>query len=219
MRLGVRRHRLSRWMRFSQSRISWIISTKHPLSVSDHFWSTNLHRHQLHSGASSVQVSRLSSNVRPLNYIRKCSCLLVNKFPNEHSGICTAIDKIIRHLCFYWILLREVIYILCLDGMLEKTLTSSLVKIFGKKKKTNKKQLIFQQNALYHTAQNMIEHLWACIKKNICNRKCKSIAELKKVVLEEWEKISPSICKRLVNSLPRWIGEEKGEITKYWSKH
>lgn len=80
MRLGVRRYGLPRRMRFSQSRISWTVSAKHPLPVPDHFWPTNLHRHQLHGGASSVQVSaRPSDNVKSHGK-RSCSPL-VNKFP------------------------------------------------------------------------------------------------------------------------------------------
>ena len=51
-------------MRFSQSRISWTVSTKHPLPVPDHFWPANLHCHQLHGGASSVQVSARLSDIK-----------------------------------------------------------------------------------------------------------------------------------------------------------
>jgi len=44
-------------------------------------------------------------------------------------------------------------------------------------------------------------------------------AELEKVALEEWEKISPLINKRLINSLPKEIEDViKGGITD-WSKH
>lgn len=122
--------------------------------------------------------------------------------------------------------------------MLEQTLKSSIVKIFGEERE----QVKFQQdNAPCHTARrsiawyrqnrvellewppqspdlNPIEHLWAHVKKYIHARKCNSITHLKKVVVEKWEKISASICKQLVHSLPKRIAEvikHNGGPTKY----
>lgn len=124
--------------------------------------------------------------------------------------------------------------------MLEQTLKSSMAKVFG----GEKEQMIFQQdNAPCHTARksiawfqknrinllewpaqspdlNPIEHLWAHLRKHIYIRKCNSITELKKTILEEWEKISPSVCKRLVHSLPNCkriteVTKHNGGTTKY----
>lgn len=117
MRLGVRRHGLPRRMRFSQSRISWTVSAELPLSVPDHLRSADLHRHQLHGGASSVQVSaRLSHNVRLPSYMGKRSySALVNKFPisNEYPGI-YPLGSARKHvlLLFYLILRRANYYVI-----------------------------------------------------------------------------------------------------------
>ncbi|XP_018371229.1 PREDICTED: transposable element Tc1 transposase [Trachymyrmex cornetzi] len=65
---------------------------------------------------------------------------------------------------------------------------------------------------------NPIEHLWAHLKKHVRARKCTSITELKKAIFEEWEKISPTICERLVHSLPKRIAEvikNNGGPSKY----
>lgn len=67
MRLGVRGHRLPRRMRPSQSRIPRAVSVEHPLPVSDHVCPASLHRHQLHGGAASLQVSA-RPQVRPSDY-------------------------------------------------------------------------------------------------------------------------------------------------------
>jgi transposase len=50
---------------------------------------------------------------------------------------------------------------------------------------------------------NPIEHLWAYLKKKIRQRKSKNIEELKKIIKEEWEQISPDFCKKLVFSMPK----------------
>lgn len=65
---------------------------------------------------------------------------------------------------------------------------------------------------------NPVEHLWTYVKKRIHTRNCNSISELKKMVFDKWEKISPSICKQLVHSLPKRIAEVikyNGGPTKY----
>lgn len=72
MRLGVRGHGLPRRMRPSQSRIPRAVSTEHPLPLLDHLWPANLHRHQLHGGASSLQVSaRPWNNDHELSSVRR----------------------------------------------------------------------------------------------------------------------------------------------------
>lgn len=65
---------------------------------------------------------------------------------------------------------------------------------------------------------NPIEHLWSILKNKVRQRQVSSRADLIKVLKEEWEAISPSITKNLVNSVPRRLRaviESKGYPTKY----
>ncbi|KAI8116222.1 Transposable element Tcb1 transposase [Lucilia cuprina] len=65
---------------------------------------------------------------------------------------------------------------------------------------------------------NVIEHLWAELKKRVAKRKPKSIATLKEVVTEEWYNIEPEFCKKLVESIPRRLEaviRNRGKSTKY----
>ena len=50
---------------------------------------------------------------------------------------------------------------------------------------------------------NLIEHLWVRLKRQVSSKNVSSKTELKQVVTEEWNKIQPSTCKRLVNSMQR----------------
>lgn len=65
---------------------------------------------------------------------------------------------------------------------------------------------------------NVIEHLWAELKKRVAKRKVSNISALKTVVMEEWETIEPSFCKNLVESMPRRLEatvKNNGNSTKY----
>ena len=48
---------------------------------------------------------------------------------------------------------------------------------------------------------NPIEHLWGILKRNVHKYNAKSKEDLKRIVAIEWEKISPEICRKLVNSM------------------
>lgn len=50
-----------------------------------------------------------------------------------------------------------------------------------------------------------IENLWRILKKNIARHKTKNKNELKSRILEEWEKISPAVCYKLVATMPKRI--------------
>lgn len=54
---------------------------------------------------------------------------------------------------------------------------------------------------------NVIEHLWAHLKQKLKNKKPSSISELKRVLQEEWENISPNTTKNLVSSMPKRLKE------------
>lgn len=65
---------------------------------------------------------------------------------------------------------------------------------------------------------NPIEHLWEHLDRQIHKKALSSLAELKKVILSEWEKIPASVTKKLVDSMPRRllaVRESKGFPTKY----
>ena len=48
-----------------------------------------------------------------------------------------------------------------------------------------------------------IEHLWAILKRGVHKVSIKSKNHLKKVVIREWEAISPEICRNLANYMHR----------------
>ncbi|KAK9712811.1 hypothetical protein QE152_g24707 [Popillia japonica] len=50
---------------------------------------------------------------------------------------------------------------------------------------------------------NVIQNLWAVWDNNIRNHKISSRDELKKVLLGEWQKITPQITKKLATSMPK----------------
>lgn len=65
---------------------------------------------------------------------------------------------------------------------------------------------------------NPIEHLWAILKRRIRKSQVKSKHDLRRVITEEWEKITPDICKRLICSMQRRceaVIKAKGYSTKY----
>ena len=77
---------------------------------------------------------------------------------------------------------------------------------------------------LPHPAQspdmNPIEHVWYLIKIAINKRhvKPRNEEELKRVLLEEWEKIDIKIINKLIDSMPRRVEqlvEVRGGSTKY----
>lgn len=123
-------------------------------------------------------------------------------------------------------------------SMLEEVLQPSIEKLFG----MNTDGVLFQQdNAPCHTSAaslawfreanveilewppqspdlNPIEHLWAIIKRKVCEHKCKSKQELKAVLERVWEDIPISTCRMLVASLPKRIEaviKARGGPTKY----
>ena len=63
-----------------------------------------------------------------------------------------------------------------------------------------------------------IDHLWAILKRGIHKVSIKSKNRLKRSVIQEWEVISPEICRNLVNSMHRLcvsVIRAKGYATKY----
>lgn len=65
---------------------------------------------------------------------------------------------------------------------------------------------------------NPIEHLWGILKRKVEERNPSSKEQLKKIISDEWKKISPDVCSKLVSSMPRRIKaviENKGGHTKY----
>ena len=67
---------------------------------------------------------------------------------------------------------------------------------------------------------NPIEHLWATLKRVVHKVSIISKHHLKRVVIREWEAISPEICRHLANYMHRrcvLITRAKGNATKYWN--
>jgi len=65
---------------------------------------------------------------------------------------------------------------------------------------------------------NPIENLWRELKLNIQKRVPKNITESKEICVEEWNKISPDSCKRLVVNYSKHLEaliNNKGYATKY----
>lgn len=63
-----------------------------------------------------------------------------------------------------------------------------------------------------------IENLWAILKRNLSIYRCKSKEEFKVKILAEWEKIPASVCRDLVDTMPkrvRAVIKAKGGHTKY----
>ena len=49
---------------------------------------------------------------------------------------------------------------------------------------------------------NVIEHLWHRLKVKMAQRTYSNIKDMKKILQEEWDKIEPEFCRKLVNSMP-----------------
>ena len=65
---------------------------------------------------------------------------------------------------------------------------------------------------------NPIEHLWAFLKPRVHSRNPSSKEELKRVVTEEWSKISPRVSDKIVRSMQsrfEAVIKDKGHPTKY----
>lgn len=88
---------------------------------------------------------------------------------------------------------------------------------------------IVKEWLLYHTPKtldhppqspdlNPIEHLWEYLDRQIRKRTISSKDMLKSVIMEEWQKISSDVTKKLVESMPRRLSaviKAKGKSTKY----
>jgi len=56
------------------------------------------------------------------------------------------------------------------------------------------------------------------LEKNICKHKISNKSDLKATLIEEWEKITPEVTKKLVKSIPKrlkLVVNQKGGHTKY----
>lgn len=65
---------------------------------------------------------------------------------------------------------------------------------------------------------NPIENLWEHLNKNIRKHVISHKTDLKRILLEEWNKIEPTFCTKLVQSLPsrlKMVLKNKGLHTKY----
>lgn len=65
---------------------------------------------------------------------------------------------------------------------------------------------------------NPIENLWHTLKKAVAERKPSNKRDLKNILLEEWGRISPNVCRRLVESMPARVTaliRSRGLPTKY----
>lgn len=65
---------------------------------------------------------------------------------------------------------------------------------------------------------NVIEHLWEHLERQIRKHDIKTKDDLKRVLQEEWYKISPNVTQSLVNSMPsrmKAVLKAKGYATKY----
>jgi hypothetical protein len=65
---------------------------------------------------------------------------------------------------------------------------------------------------------NPIENLWGVVKKRLQQHKCNNLWDLKSVILQVWDAVTPADCARLVVSMPARIQAAiaaKGAPTKY----
>ena len=65
---------------------------------------------------------------------------------------------------------------------------------------------------------NLIEHLWAELKKRVRARRPTNLIQLYQFCQEEWTKIRPTYCVKLVEGYPKrltQVKQFKGNATKY----
>lgn len=65
---------------------------------------------------------------------------------------------------------------------------------------------------------NVIEHLWAHLENKLKNHKISNKKDLEAALKDEWAKIDPSVCRNLVESMPKRLNaviKSKGFPTKY----
>ena len=65
---------------------------------------------------------------------------------------------------------------------------------------------------------NPIENLWAELKKRVRARRPTNLTQLHQLCQEEWDKIHPNYCRKLVEGYPKrltQVKQFKGNATKY----
>ena len=65
---------------------------------------------------------------------------------------------------------------------------------------------------------NPIENLWRVLKTRVAHRQAKNLTELQKICTEEWGKIPPAVCAKLVSGYRRRLTAviaQRGYTTKY----
>ena len=65
---------------------------------------------------------------------------------------------------------------------------------------------------------NLIEHLWAELKKRVWARRTTKLTQLHQLCQEEWAKIHPTYCGKLVEGYPKHLTQVKqfkGNATEY----
>ncbi|CAK9799193.1 Transposable element Tc1 transposase [Anthophora plagiata] len=126
----------------------------------------------------------------------------------------------------------------CMFASGKEILQVSVAKIFGR---AESEYLFQQDNAPCHKSRRSIqwfrengirlfewpaqppdlspiENLCRMLKLKLSKYKCKSKTELKDKIVREWELLSPNICQRLVESMPRRVNaviKANGGVTKY----
>ena len=66
---------------------------------------------------------------------------------------------------------------------------------------------------------NIIENGWTIVKKEVAATNPSSMTDLIAVMKAAWMKITPGYCRKLSDSMPRWIQlvlAAKGGHSKYW---
>jgi hypothetical protein len=55
---------------------------------------------------------------------------------------------------------------------------------------------------------------WAILKERLAKRKIKTVQGLRRAITEEWQRISPATCKKIINAVPKRLKmliKKKGE--------
>lgn len=66
---------------------------------------------------------------------------------------------------------------------------------------------------------NAIEHIWDELGRQVAQRHFRNIQELKTGLQEEWQKIRPEVCSKLVSSMTRRLEEVGQKGTQQSTKH